>query len=68
MRILWTVNTLMPEVASALGQKSSHAISWVDAMSNRLRFRSEIELAIAAPGRVDSLYSKEKTKKRRLGG
>lgn len=49
----------MPEVASALGQKSSHAISWVDAMSNRLRFRSEIELAIAAPGRVDSLYSKE---------
>ena len=32
MRILWSINTLMPQVAKELNIKSSHAISWVDAM------------------------------------
>lgn len=47
MKILWTVNTLMPEVASAIGAKSGHAISWVDAMSKRLSVREGVSLAIA---------------------
>ena len=49
MNILWSVNTVMPEVAAKLGIKSSHAISWVDAMSSRLRCRNEVTLAIVAP-------------------
>ena len=55
MRILWTVNTLMPEVANRLGIKGSHAISWVEAMSTRLRNNPDIILAIASPGNVDKL-------------
>ncbi len=49
MRILWSVNTLMPKVAKKLGIKSSHAISWVDAMSKRLMASGDIELAIVSP-------------------
>ena len=49
MRILWSVNNLMPEAAEALGYNKGHAISWVDAMSKRLCLRSDIQLAIASP-------------------
>lgn len=49
MRILWTVNVLMPGVAKILGITTEHAISWVDAMSSRLRFRNDTKLAIACP-------------------
>ena len=55
MRILWTVNTIMPEVAVELGLVSGHAISWVDAMSKRLCLNSYIELAIACPGSVKEI-------------
>ena len=36
MNILWSVNTLMPNVAKKIGVKSSHAISWIDAMSKEI--------------------------------
>ncbi|WP_270238250.1 glycosyltransferase family 4 protein [Clostridium perfringens] len=49
MKILWSVNTLMPKVAQKLGIKSSHAISWVDAMSNRLKDKENIDIAIVSP-------------------
>ena len=57
MRILWTVNTLMPEVAKQMGVRASHAISWVEAMSCRLRKRTDIQLGIASPGNVENLHA-----------
>ncbi len=50
MRVLWTVNTLPPEIAQSLGIGSTHAISWVDAMSKQLKSSDEIQLAIASTG------------------
>ena len=55
MRILWSVNTLSPMIASQLNIKSLHSISWVDAMSNRLKDRNDVVLAIASPGNVNEL-------------
>ena len=52
MRILWTVNTLMPSVANKLGYGRGHAISWVDAMSSRLKQRENITLAMATTANV----------------
>lgn len=52
MNILWSVNTLMPDVAKMVGTKSSHAISWVDAMSKELIKDKNVNLAIAAVGNV----------------
>lgn len=49
MRVLWSVNTLSPEVAKIFSVKTFHAISWVDAMSQKLKLESDIILAIAAP-------------------
>lgn len=49
MKILWSVNTISPEIAKELNVSSSHAISWVDAMSKELMKGRDIELAIAAP-------------------
>lgn len=53
MRILWTVNILMPAAAKAMGLFSGHAVSWVDAMSKRLSVRKDIRLAIACPQACD---------------
>ena len=58
MNILWTVNTLMPEIANELGLKSMHAISWVDAMSKRLTIKKGINLSIATRGDVEHVISK----------
>lgn len=49
MRVLWSVNTLMPSVANQIGIYSAHAISWIDAMSRRLKARKDITLAIVVP-------------------
>lgn len=59
MRILWTVNTLMPQIAKELGITSTHAISWIDAMGNRLKENQDVSLAIACIGKVDTIVSKE---------
>ena len=55
MRILWTVNTLMPEAAKEIGLRSGHAISWVDAMSKRLAAKTDIKIAIACPHDCDKV-------------
>lgn len=49
MRILWTINMLMPNAAKAMGLTAGHAVSWIDAMSKRLSIRKDIKLAIACP-------------------
>ena len=32
MKVLWTVNTFNQVIANEIGVKSSHAISWVEAI------------------------------------
>lgn len=60
MKILWTVNNFPPQIAKEFGYPSGHAISWVDAMGNRLKGIAGIELAIAAPkGRLKEPISKK---------
>lgn len=51
MKILWSVNTIMPRVAEKLNIKSGHAISWIDAMSERLKSRTDLQLAIVVPNK-----------------
>lgn len=55
MKILWSVNTLMPEVAKKIKYGNGHAISWVDAMSKRLTKRDDISLAMATSANVSHL-------------
>lgn len=55
MRLLWSVNTLPPGIASRLDVKSLHSISWVEAMAERLKKREDVFLAIASPGDVSEL-------------
>lgn len=55
MKVLWTVNSLAPEIAKAVGQRSAHATSWIDAMSHQLAKNVEIQLAIAYTGRCSSI-------------
>ena len=62
MRILWSVNTFSPTIASQLNVGSAHSISWVEAMSARLKNREEVSLAIASTADV------EKVRKSHLDG
>lgn len=57
MRVLWTVNTLMPEIAKQMGIKASHSISWVEAMSKLLKTRQDVQLAISCPSNVKHLQN-----------
>ena len=51
MKILWSVNTIIPDVANAIGLRQSHAISWVDAMRTALlEHKPEVELCIVCSG------------------
>lgn len=59
MRVLWTVNALIPEVSQKLELSGGHAISWVDAMSKRLKKRDDVKLAMATSAKVDSLKTHE---------
>lgn len=59
MRILWTVNTFEQKIAEKMGMKSSHAISWVVAMSDYLSKCKDLSLAIAAPCKTEELSKKE---------
>lgn len=52
MRVLWTINSLMPKVAEKLGLESGHAISWVDAMSVKIIECNSVSLAIATTANV----------------
>ncbi len=55
MRILWSVNTFSPAIASQLNVKSAHAISWVEAMSLHLKDLNDVSLAIASLGDVKEI-------------
>jgi len=57
MKILWSVNTLMPQVAKRIGVVSGHSISWVDAMSKLLAKNEEVVLAIASIAKVKTLQA-----------
>lgn len=49
----------MPEVAELLGLKKGHAISWVDAMSQRLKDREDIILYLVSSGNVNKVTTHE---------
>lgn len=49
----------MPQVAAELNIKSSHAISWVDAMSKRLAKRKDVDLAIVTPTEDSNVFKTE---------
>lgn len=53
MKILWSVNTLMPNVAEEIGVKSTHAISWVDAMSKELVKDKDVVLSIVSASKIE---------------
>lgn len=59
MKILWTVNTLSPSIAKQMKLKSSHSISWVEAMSEHISNMDGVSLAIAAPGDGEELIKNE---------
>lgn len=59
MKVLWTVNTFNQVIANEIGVKSSHAISWVEAMSDYLSQNATITLAIAAPCESNELRKKK---------
>lgn len=51
MKVLWTVNTVLPDIAKEIGYKQGHAISWVDAMKTKLiESKENIELIIVCNG------------------
>lgn len=59
MRILWTIGAVMPGIAKALGIKSTHSVSWVESMSERLACRDDIQLAIACSGDVTEVQKRQ---------
>lgn len=53
MRVLWSVNVVLPDIAKLMDLKCGHAISWVDAMSKALvKNRTDVELAIVCYGGI----------------
>lgn len=54
-KVLWVINTLNPSVATEFNYKSSHSISWVEAMADRIKTDSRLKLSIAAPGNICEL-------------
>lgn len=46
MRILWTINMLMPSAAKAMGLTAGHAVSWIDSMSKRLSIRDDNQVLV----------------------
>ena len=51
VNVLWITDAIMPQAAEALGIKSAHAVSWIDAMSNRLSRNPLVKLAIVSRGK-----------------
>ena len=51
MKVLWSVNTIIPDIAKKMGLRSGHAISWVDAMRTAFKCIPEtVTLAIVCHG------------------
>ena len=59
MRVFWTTNTFNPEVSKLFQMSSPHAVSWIEAMSERLAALPDVELAIACPCK-NQTFSKKK--------
>lgn len=55
MNILWTTNVIMPEVAKRLGIESKHPVSWIEAMSLKLKAREDVSLAIVSRAPINKL-------------
>lgn len=55
MNILWTTNVIMPEVAKRLGIGSKHPVSWIEAMSERLKMLENVSLAIVSRAPIAKL-------------
>ena len=55
MNILWTTNVIMPEVAKRLGIGSKHPVSWIEAMSQRLAKRNDVNLAIVSRAPISKI-------------
>ena len=58
MKILWIVNTVMPDLADFLGTQAASSGTWMIDISKMLSEQSDCELAIACV--YGSLYRKEK--------
>lgn len=58
MNILWTIGAVMPAIAKELGIQSMHSVSWVDAMSQQLKKRTDVHLTIACSGAVSEVKAR----------
>ena len=59
MRILWTVNLLPREAAKSIGLSTEVLGGWVEAMTEQLRSRNDIQLAIACKVKDGIVFEKE---------
>ena len=59
MRILWSINNLVPDIAKKIGIQPGHAISWIDAMSKQLTKQTDEKLAMATVWNVNELKKYE---------
>lgn len=55
MKILWIVNSMMAEIAEESNRKAGFGGGWIPAMSEKLRYQSDIDLAIVVFGNNDEL-------------
>ncbi len=61
MNVLWIVNTLSPKISNIIGVESGHAISWVEAMSEKLSLNKDIKLTIV------TTFNAQEVKKAEVG-
>ena len=59
MHILWTTDVIMPEVATRLGIGSKHPVSWIEAMSERLKTQEGVALAIVSSAPIAKIEETE---------
>lgn len=55
INVLWTINTLSPTIGKEFNIRSTHTISWVEAMADRLQNDKRVNLSIAAPGDIPEI-------------
>ncbi len=59
IKVLWTVNTFNSKVSKMFEIKSSHSISWVEAMSERIKDDKRVQISIATVGNVNDIKYKQ---------
>lgn len=55
MKVLWIVNSMMAEIAEESNRKAGFGGGWIPAMSERLRYQSDVDLAIVVFGNNEKL-------------